>query len=164
MELQNQNMEELIFGYIDRVKAVMSTDLWENILLNSTKNEVFILLQLYRYGQVNMTWIAEYINVPLNTATGIVDRMEKRGWVRRERSPEDKRVVTIVIAEKGKEHMNRVIRELVKYGTEILGCLSEAEMALLNELFDRIISVLENVKQEEENPKKAKKVRKIVIE
>jgi len=164
LELQNQSLEDLIFGYIDRIKAVMSSDLWENILLNSTKNEVFILLLLYRSGPVNMTQIAEYINVPLNTATGIVDRMEKRGWVCRERSPEDKRVVTIVIAVKGRAHMDRIIAEFVKYGGEILACVSAEEMDLLNGIFDRILGVLEQVKEQEDHPERRRKVKKIVID
>ena len=39
--------------------------------------------------QVNMTEIAEYIHVPLNTATGIINRMEKNGLIERTRSQED---------------------------------------------------------------------------
>jgi len=164
LELRDQSLEDLIFGYIDRIKAVMSSDLWENILLNSTKNEVFVLLLLYRRGPVNMTQIAEYINVPLNTATGIVDRMERRDWVRRERSPEDKRVVTIVIAEQGKAHMDRIITEFVKYGSEILACVSAEEMDLLNGIFDRVVGVLEQAKERENHPGRRKKVRKIFID
>lgn len=41
-----------------------------------------------------MTEIADYLNVPLNTATGNIGRLEKRGVIKRDVI--DKRVVTIM--------------------------------------------------------------------
>ena len=88
-------MEQVLFDYMDQIKYLMSADLWGSEVLNCSKNELFVLFLLYRKESVNMTQIAEYLNVPLNTATGIVSRMEKRALLSRTRSLEDKRVVTI---------------------------------------------------------------------
>lgn len=164
MQPKISDMEQLIFEYIDKIKAVISADLWSNILLNCTKNEVFVLLLLYREKQVNMSRIAEYVNVPLNTATGIVDRMERRSWVYRQRSPEDKRVVTIVLAEEGLECMKRILQEFIKYGIRIFEVITPKEADQLNVIFDRIVEVLYEMKEETEHPTDRTAIKKIEIE
>ena len=104
--MKNSNINGLdfqkdIFQFIEEIKEVLSTDIWSNILLNCSKNEVMIFWLLYRKGEANMTEIAEYIHVPLNTATGIIAKMEKQDFIARNRSKEDKRVVIIELTEKG---------------------------------------------------------------
>ena len=86
---ENESSEEVLKGftdYIEEIKELLSLDLWSNIFLNCTKNEVLIFWLLYQKGEVNMSEIAEYIHVPLNTATGIVSRMEKKGLIERNHS------------------------------------------------------------------------------
>ena len=90
-----ENITQFVLDYVEEIKELLSSDLWENIFLNCSKNEVFVFWLLYRKNEVNMTEIADYIHVPLNTATGIIGRMEKDGLVVRTRSKEDKRVVNI---------------------------------------------------------------------
>jgi DNA-binding MarR family transcriptional regulator len=158
------NLEETVFGYVDRVKAVVSMELWDDIFLNCGKNEVLILVLLYRQKEVNMSQIAEYINVPLNTATGIVSRMEKRKWLERQRSLADKRVVTIRLTEEGKMHMNRMIQEFVSYASKIMEGLTREELDLLNGVFNTVISVISSEKIHETVKSGARMVRKIFIE
>lgn len=164
LDLKNADMQSLLFEYVDKVKAVVSNELWENILLNSTKNEVFILILLYRNKQVNMTQIADYVNVPLNTATGIVARMEKRNWVRRDRSSEDKRIVTIVLTEQGMKHMNKILNEFIRYGTRIIRELTDQETQLLGNMFDKIIGILNDEQKKDCSSANKREIRKITIE
>ena len=99
MKLNEQGISgetfQIIVDYIEEVKELLSSDLWDNIFLNCSKNEILIFWLLYQRSEVNMTEIAEYIHTPLNTATGIIDRMEKKELVVRTRSKEDKRVVLL---------------------------------------------------------------------
>ena len=76
-EGMSQETFSMVTNYIEEVKELLSTEIWENIFLDCTKNEVLIFWLLYRKSEVNMSEIAEYIHVPLNTATGVVGRMER---------------------------------------------------------------------------------------
>lgn len=152
---------EFIFEYVEEVKELLSSDLWENIFLNCSKNEVLIFWLLYRKREVNMTEIADYIHVPLNTATGIVNRMEKSGFIVRTRSREDKRVVLIEFSEKGMAQFEKLVQELMHYGMKVFGSLTKEEM----ELFYKVAGKVKDVLREERKAEKpAKKVRKITIE
>lgn len=163
MEQEVHKLENIIFQYIDRIKLLFSADTWQNILMDCSKNELFVLILLYRQSDVNMTQIADYIGVPLNTATGIVARMEKKGIIIRERSPEDKRIVTIRMTSEGKDCILSIMKEFLHYGQLMMESFTADEVQLIFRMIDKGINVLqaENIRNQEE--KQNTKVRKIEI-
>lgn len=163
MELNKENLEDVLFEYLDKIKVLIAPETWENVLLDCTKNELFVLLLLYRREKVNMTQIAEYVNVPLNTATGIIARMEKKDLVRRERSIDDKRIVTICFTQNGREQMGQIWTEFSRYGQQIMKHLSFAEVQLVQRILDKVVIIFQ---QEMKQDKKVsdKRIRKIPIE
>ncbi|MBS5931758.1 MAG: MarR family transcriptional regulator [Clostridiales bacterium] len=161
----NINLETMLFGYIDKIKILFTADLWSSEIFNCSKNELFILLLLYQKDEVNMSQIAQYISVPLNTATGIVARMEKRELVKRQRSKEDKRIVTIMMTNQGKEQIAFIIKKIITYGNLIFDSFTSKEVELTFRLIDKIINVLSDELLRCENEQKEEtKIRKITIE
>ena len=155
-----QELEQNIAAFVDEVKELLAPEIWQNILLDCSKNELFLLWLLYREKEVNMTRAAEYMNVPLNTATGIVGRLEKRGIVLRVRSEEDKRVVTIQLSTKGMEQILAIINEIMYYGTKVLENFSQEELNLFFRMMHKLKIVM---KEEKEKQTQRRKVRKIPI-
>ena len=47
-----------------------------------------ILYILHRSGEMTMSQLAECLNVSLSNATGLIDRMEERGFIERSRVPD----------------------------------------------------------------------------
>jgi len=160
----NVNLEAMIFEYLDKIKYLLSSELWGNEIFNCSKNEVFVLLLLYRRSDVNMTQIADYLNVPLNTATGIVARMEKRDLLVRERSSEDKRVVTIKLTEAGKTSIRDILNEMIRYGQLIMGNFTDEEVKLIFKLVDKVMDTLSRDTSRIEEKQTEPKIRKIIIE
>lgn len=54
-----------------------------------------ILYTLHRSGEMPMSRLADLLNVSLSNATGLIDRLEERGYLERTRVPEDRRVVIV---------------------------------------------------------------------
>jgi len=160
----NGNLEALIFEYLDKIKYLLSPEIWGNEIFNCSKNEVFVLLLLYRRSDVNMTQIADYLNVPLNTATGIVARMEKRDVVLRERSSEDKRVVTIRLTEVGRASIKNILTEMIRYGQLIMDGFTTEEVNLVFKLVDKVIDILNQDTGKTSEKQTSPKIRKIIIE
>ena len=160
------DLETMIFGYLDKMKRLLASEVLENILLDCSKNELYVMAFLYQHGEVNMSQIADYLEVPLNTVTGIVTRMEKRQLLNRERSETDKRVVTVVITEKGREQMQLILEQMRHYGQIILKELSAEEFQILMKLADRVIGLLEQEQTADAGQCAAQRpgVKKIVIE
>lgn len=160
----NGDLETMIFEYIDKIKYLLSPEIWGNELFNCSKNEVFVLLLLYRRSDVNMTQIADYLNVPLNTATGIVARMEKRDFLVRERSSEDKRVVTIKLTDSGRATIRDILNEMIRYGQLMMDSFTTEEIKLVFKLVDKVMDALSSDAGLPPAKPAESKIRKITIE
>ena len=66
--------------------------------------------------------------------TRLVDRLESAGWVKRDRSTKDRRVVTVTLTTSGKKVVNKIDKPMEELHREILGHLTKKEMVELNRL------------------------------
>jgi len=164
MQQKSNNLEDILFQYIDQVKLLLSAGTWQNILLDCSKNELFVMILLYRQSEVNMTQVADYISVPLNTATGIVARMDKKGIVIRERSQEDKRIVTIRLSTEGKGYIQSIMKEFLHYGQLILESFTAEEIQLIFQTVDKGITILYTEHNRRQESEQKPKIRRIEID
>jgi DNA-binding MarR family transcriptional regulator len=57
-------------------------------------------------GPLPPSKIAQHIMVNSSTVTGVIDRLEKKGFLERMRNSKDRRVITIALTENGTELAN----------------------------------------------------------
>src|SRR5262249_57868962 len=65
------------------------------------RSEMLALLLLQRHGERTMSELAELLGAPLSTASGIGERLARRGLVRRRRRPEGPRGVVVRLTRNG---------------------------------------------------------------
>jgi DNA-binding MarR family transcriptional regulator len=58
-------------------------------------SHMHVLWLLQHHGAMAMGRLAEYLDVSLSNASGIIDRMEEKGLIERVRVPDDRRVVLV---------------------------------------------------------------------
>jgi len=68
-----------------------------------TGPQLVILQEISRLGSVSVGEVAKNVSLSQGTVTGILERMEKRDLVTRQRSAQDKRRVMVEITESGKK-------------------------------------------------------------
>ena len=61
-----------------------------------------IVSLLDRHGEMPMSRLADMLDVSDSNASGVVDRLEERGYVERVRVPDDRRVVHVRATEAGR--------------------------------------------------------------
>lgn len=158
-------LETIIFEYIDELKFLFFPDKWSSVFLDYSKNEILAMLLLYRNKKANMTEIAEYISAPLNTATGVVGRLEKKLMVERLRDKEDRRVVNIVLTKVAEDFIEQERRMISHYFEEVVKTLSDDEKKAALSIFRKVASVLKKDKLTADHSDMAeKRVKKIIIE
>lgn len=163
--MTEQSIEEFIFEFIDQCKMLFFPEQWNNTFMDYSKNEVFAMFLVYRKGHANMTEIADYLGVPLNTATGIISRLEKREMVVRERDVIDKRVVTIGMKEAGKVFLADQFKILERYYQMFMGTLSDEEKLVLISLVSKFLDIVaRDLMNKENTPEVKKTIKKIIIE
>lgn len=70
--------------------------------------------------------------------SGVVDRLEREGWVRRERSQEDRRVVLIFLSERGRVLVEELVPLHRAAVIRAMEGLNENELATFGRLLDRL--------------------------
>lgn len=89
-----------------------------------------------------MRGLATLLACDASNVTGIVDRLEARGLVRREASAADRRVKNVVATGEGRETIRRV-REEMQATHGALDTLDAAEGATLYALLERLRPAME---------------------
>ncbi len=129
--------------FFDNIKKVFYPEEWLEYDTAFSKSELMTMLLVERQGEMIMSQIAEYINLPMSTTSGIVDRLVRSGYLRRERSEEDRRIVVIKLAEEGKLIIGRLKETILEYINKISQSLTEEEIQLLIKIFHKIIRVID---------------------
>ncbi len=98
-----------------------------------------ILAVLYYCGTSTMKNIADRIHRTKPTVTILVDKLERQGFVRREKSPEDSRITYILLTSKGEE-FRPVFEKISKDLNELLyKNLSDSEAEILDKILEKMV-------------------------
>ena len=93
-----------------------------------------------RFGPVSPSELARRSGVHPATMTGVLDRLQRAGWVDRERDPDgsDRRSVVVTMRADRAAEVFRHYTPMIRALEEICGGYSEPELALLNGFLDRV--------------------------
>ncbi|MGW6403906.1 MarR family winged helix-turn-helix transcriptional regulator [Streptomyces sp. NPDC055134] len=94
-------------------------------------------LTVLRRGPAAMRSLADTLTCDASNMTGIIDRLEKRGLVRREPSPSDRRVKNVVLTTEG-ERVADAIRVKMRTTQEGLDGLGDDDRVALYALLERV--------------------------
>lgn len=87
--------------------------------------------------------LASAVHLSQGTVTGILDRLEARGLVRRERSQNDKRRVLLQLTASGEELVARAPSPLHEQLSIRLAALPEGEQASIDWILQRLVTLME---------------------
>jgi DNA-binding MarR family transcriptional regulator len=71
-------------------------------------SQLHVMNLLERHGEMPMSRLADMIDVSVSNATGLVDRIEERGFLERDRVATDRRVVLVRISAAGRAVLDEV--------------------------------------------------------
>lgn len=110
---------------------------------NLTGPQLVCLLEVAAKGPSSVARLAQEIYLSASTVVGILDRLEAKGYVQRERSREDRRVVVISITKAGRAIAARAPSPLHDRLAAALQRLSEKEQATIAKSLERIVELME---------------------
>ena len=112
------------------------------------RSELLALLLLQRHSERTMSELAEVLGAPLSTASGIGERLARRGLVHRQRRPEDRRVVVVRLTQKGKSAAGKLREQIEGVLRRVAGALTEEEQAQLLALVAKVWAAFQVPPQE----------------
>jgi MarR family 2-MHQ and catechol resistance regulon transcriptional repressor len=126
--------------YIKLVRAVESLTTRAHVVLPSdlTVTQFGVLEALYHLGPKCAGELAGKVLKSAGNLTLVLDNLERAGYVRRERNPDDRRFVTIHLTEKGRAFIADLFPKIAASITRELNVLSLEEQTTLGALCRRL--------------------------
>jgi DNA-binding MarR family transcriptional regulator len=97
------------------------------------------LLGILRDREPGMMQLAEYLGLDKSSVTGLVDRAEKRGLVRRIDNPADGRATQVAITASGRALVRRASHEVDRQIDQLLTPLSTSDRTTLASIATKIV-------------------------
>lgn len=106
--------------------------------------QYFLLGFLSQSKSLTMTEIATKMSHTTAAATGMVDRLENLKYVRRTRSSEDRRKISVQITPAGAELVSRIRADMVNKLTDMMANLEPVEQKMWLQIYSKIFNFCVN--------------------
>ncbi|SKC56783.1 MarR family winged helix-turn-helix transcriptional regulator [Maledivibacter halophilus] len=106
--------------------------------ISSTKFNLLVILYNSSQDGITLSEIGEEMLVTKANITGLVDRLEKQGYVSRKRHSQDRRKVIAAITKQGRKFTEKVIREYKIWSKDVMTILNDEEKKQLLNLFNKL--------------------------
>lgn len=120
-----------VLKLIKRVSKLMKQEFNKNMVdmnLKFTPPQSMVTGILVHHGPLKVSDLSERMNLSNSTVSGIVDRLEKMGYVKRIRSEEDRRVVMIDIVPELRETFKEKFKAIDEFLSQRIESSSEEEI------------------------------------
>ena len=127
-------------------QIIRAVDLHSRQLLGQHKitvPQLISLLTIEKYEPVTASAIANHIHLSPSTVLGILDRLDARGIIRRDRDRKDRRLIQVSLTEQGKVLARNAPSPLQSTLAEALGKLEETELVAIAESLERIVGLMQ---------------------
>ncbi|HXY97298.1 MAG TPA: MarR family winged helix-turn-helix transcriptional regulator [Steroidobacteraceae bacterium] len=133
-------------GYLLKRCGVVMTQLAEQSFesLEISFTQWMVLMHLTQQEHISATQLSAHLGHDMGALTRVVDELERRGFVRRERSSRDRRAVEIAITPAGRRQALEGKRLVVDLLNRLVEPLTDAETTTLIGLLQRLLGHLQS--------------------
>jgi DNA-binding MarR family transcriptional regulator len=108
-----------------------------------------VLMLLGLHGSAPVSQLAQQMGVSPPNVTGILDRLEQHGWVRRTNDPHDRRVVRVVLTDQGQRFLDSIQEASSARTRARLAEMAPEDQAALRQGLRALMTVMVAVPDEE---------------
>lgn len=108
-------------------------------------SQLVALVEIARNPGIRVTEFASLQNIKPASASNLIDRLEDRGWLRRERRGADQRIVRLFITPLGSKALERYPAPSREIVATALGMIPAEALAVLDQHLGELISNLERL-------------------
>jgi DNA-binding MarR family transcriptional regulator len=102
-----------------------------------------LLCALHQHGPQPQGWLGDHLGIDRTTMVQLVDELERRGFVERQRNPVDRRSYAVTITEAGVDVWRRARRGVDRWEREFLEALAPEERDQLRSFLARLVEAHE---------------------
>lgn len=108
----------------------------------TTQTQFLVLMAIHADGRCTMGALARNMHVRMPTATGVIGRLVRAGFVRRIPHPTDRRQVVVALTAKGQHFIRQFQGVIRRRWEEVLRSLSAGELAMFHQVITKLTAQL----------------------
>ncbi|MAH81450.1 MAG: MarR family transcriptional regulator [Rickettsiales bacterium] len=143
----NLNNKRYDLAILQSLRKIMrSTYIHSRKLKNSfdvTSTQLVTLLEIAKHETITIAELSKKVHLSSSTLVGIIDRLEKKEWVKRSRQGDDRRKVFISITSKGVTFIEQAPSPLQEKLLTELSSLSNLEQSNIALSLERVVDLME---------------------
>jgi len=127
-------------------KIIRAVDIYSRKLKGNhdiTGPQLVCLLEIAEHGPITSSAISKNVHLSASTVVGILDRLEAKELINRERDTKDRRLVHVTVTDKGRELADAAPSPLQDSLAEALRDLPELEQAAIALSLEKIVDLME---------------------
>ncbi len=113
--------------------------LLEKSVLEISPGQMVVLYSLFKKDTISISELSKNVLLDNSTLTGLIDRLERLGFVTRIDTPNDRRSYQIILTEKAKLHQSAIMQVMEDVEVQMLKGCTEAEIFMLRSILHRIL-------------------------
>lgn len=142
-KVKEANRKKFAGALVSLVRAIKNeTDNCAKMCGVVNEKELTIIVFVGENKIVKMSDIADNIDAPMSTLTTIIDKLVERGFIYRDHSGEDRRVINVTLTKEGKKAYEKVVDKNTKVAERALSQLNEKEQELIIKHLDHLAGIL----------------------
>lgn len=138
------------YGAAINLVEPLRVGLWHD--RNLTIAQIGLLFALYQQDRLSVGELAEVLHARPATVTGLVDRLDRAGYVSRSVDDVDRRVVRVALTVAGRSVLEEILFEGRAFMQRAFGVLGEARVAILADLLAELVEASAVANDESSDP------------
>ena len=127
------------FIKLTRAMETLGSQLQKNLAAHElTLPQLGVLEALLHLGAMSQSELGRKLLRSNPNMTALLDTLERNGWIQRERSPEDRRVVVVSLTREGQRVIEKAFPAHAARIAELMGALSAEEQQVLGQLCKKL--------------------------
>ncbi len=156
MEKDVVKINELLVSVYDNIEVLEEKSLKSGVFYDLSITEIHTLEAIGLSGEKSMSEIAAKLEITTGTLTTAIDKLIKKGYVERNRSSYDRRIVYIALTKKGKLAYRMHERFHYKMVKNVISDLNEDEAQALIRGLGKLNDFIKNICEETDKNLKRK--------
>ena len=107
-----------------------------------TAPQLIVLLAVTERGALTIAAMSKEVHLSSSTLVGIVDRLEVKGYIVRERNARDRRQVLVRVTDEGRDFVKRAPSPLQETLAKALSELTSLEQATISLSLERVVEMM----------------------
>ncbi len=141
-EISDQRCTELMVSLRKIIQAIDIHSRTLNKDFGLTGPQIVVLQEIARNGGIGVTRLARSTSLSQATITDITQRLEKKGYIQRRKTEDDRRGVTLSLSDQGWKIMEDLPPLLQKTFTDRFSEIENWEQMMILSAFERVVNLM----------------------